>query len=106
MIQNENDFTVNQWGTPAITEVKRKSKYAARMEVVKARNLQDPDVWGVVGALTNESSARSRASMLRKEYPRFEAVAVADENQPGLWLLWARWGQGKSAGEKKEKKNG
>ena len=88
-----DEFTVNQWGVPPDTEIGRKSKYAARMEVVKQRNLQDPDVWGVVARLTNEASARSRASLLRKEYDNFEAVAIPDDETPGNWLIWARWGQ-------------
>ena len=101
-----DEFTVNQWGTPPDTTTGRKSKYVARMEVVKQRNLQEPEVWGVVARFGNEAAARSRASLLRKEYNNFEAIAVdaADPDAPDDWVVWARWGQANK--KKKEKLHG
>jgi hypothetical protein len=81
-------FTVNRWGTPPEAAVKpRNSKYGDRIEVVRARNKTEPEVWGVIADFSKEASARSRQSLLRKEHKDLEIAINLEEDH---WLLWAR----------------
>lgn len=82
-------FTVKDWGQPPGEAISGKSKYDSRIEVVRARNKDEPELWGVIGEYTVETSARSQASTLRQRHKDME-FSVAYQEPDTKWVIWAR----------------
>jgi hypothetical protein len=83
-------LVVDRWGTPPSIAVSRRSIYENRLEVVRFRNKEEPELWGVVGELNTKMSAQSRTSTLRGQHSNFEFAYAEDEDNTGKWLIWAR----------------
>ncbi|GAF97304.1 unnamed protein product, partial [marine sediment metagenome] len=67
MTEANETFTVDRWGQPPAEATKpRRSKYLARIEVVRERNKTEPETWGVIAEFDKEASARSRQSLVKK----------------------------------------